>query len=172
MSQHLIVELSQQPIELCKLLKVANLVGGGGEAKIVISEGYVLLNGVVEYQKRKKIYHQDIIEFNGDTIEVEVNEDVLLDDNGLLMEDNNEQDFVNNTLPESTLSQASLPTPDLPNKTNKAKSPKKATQSKSNRKDGKTKGPKEKSNTITNDKEPLFPSNNETKPRKRNPISF
>jgi len=65
------VELDSQPIELCKLLKVANVVGGGGEAKIVISEGYVIVNGEVEFQKRKKIYHQDIVEFNGDVIEVE-----------------------------------------------------------------------------------------------------
>lgn len=65
-----IIEISSQPIELCKLLKVANLVGGGGEAKIVISEGYVLLNQQVEFQKRKKIYHDDIIEFNGECIQV------------------------------------------------------------------------------------------------------
>ncbi len=64
------VEVSYQPIELCKLLKIANMVGGGGEAKIVISEGYVLLNNEVEFQKRKKVYHQDIIEFNGEVIEV------------------------------------------------------------------------------------------------------
>jgi len=65
-----IVEISTQPIELCKLLKIANMVSGGGEAKIVISEGYVLLNGDVEFQKRKKIYDQDIIEFNGELIKV------------------------------------------------------------------------------------------------------
>lgn len=51
---YLVIELNHQPVELCKLLKIANLVGGGGEAKIVISEGYVSLNGEVEYQKRKK----------------------------------------------------------------------------------------------------------------------
>ena len=73
-ANHLIVELDHQPIELCKLLKVANLVGGGGEAKIVISEGYVFLNGEVEFQKRKKIYHEDIIDFNGDLIQVMVDE--------------------------------------------------------------------------------------------------
>lgn len=67
----IIVELAEQPIELCKLLKVANLVGGGGEAKIVISEGYVYVNNEVEYQKRKKIYDQDIVEFNGERILVE-----------------------------------------------------------------------------------------------------
>ena len=70
MNNHISVELDSHPIELCKLLKVANIVGGGGEAKVVISEGYVLVNGEVECQKRKKIYHQDIVEFNGDIVEV------------------------------------------------------------------------------------------------------
>lgn len=69
------VELNQQPIELYKLLKIADLVSGGGEAKVVISEGYVLLNGEVEYRKRKKIYHEDIIEFNGEVIQLIINSD-------------------------------------------------------------------------------------------------
>lgn len=71
---YLVIELNQQPVELCKLLKIANLVGGGGEAKVVISEGYVLLNGEVEYQKRKKVYHQDVIEFNGEVVQLIINE--------------------------------------------------------------------------------------------------
>jgi ribosome-associated protein len=65
-----IVEIDSQPIELCKLLKIANLVGGGGEAKIVISEGFVFLNGELETQKRKKVYDQDVVEFNGEMIQV------------------------------------------------------------------------------------------------------
>lgn len=76
MSSYLEIQLDQQPIELCKLLKVADLVAGGGEAKIVISQGYVLLNGEVEYQKRKKVYHNDVIEFNGEVIQVIINEDL------------------------------------------------------------------------------------------------
>ena len=56
------------------------MVSGGGEAKIVISEGYVLLNNEVEFQKRKKVFHDDIIEFNGDIIQVNV---VKLDKNDL-----------------------------------------------------------------------------------------
>ena len=71
---YLEIQLDQQPIELCKLLKIADLVTGGGEAKVVISEGYVLLNGEVEYQKRKKIYHNDIVEFNGEVLQVIINE--------------------------------------------------------------------------------------------------
>jgi len=70
------VELNHQPVELCKLLKIANLVGGGGEAKIVISEGYVLLNGEVEYQKRKKVYHEDVVEFNGELIQLIINDEM------------------------------------------------------------------------------------------------
>ncbi|MDN3651628.1 RNA-binding S4 domain-containing protein [Thalassotalea ponticola] len=64
----LAIEVKQQPIELYKLLKIANLVGGGGEAKMVIAEGYVFLNGQVEYQKRKKVYAEDIVQFNGEAI--------------------------------------------------------------------------------------------------------
>lgn len=73
------IQLDQQPIALCKLLKIADLVTGGGEAKVVISEGYVLLNGEVEYQKRKKVYHNDIIEFNGEVIQVVINENLAVD---------------------------------------------------------------------------------------------
>lgn len=59
------VELSKQPVELFKILKFESLVDSGGEAKAVISEGKVLVNGVVETQKRKQIVSGDIIEFNG-----------------------------------------------------------------------------------------------------------
>lgn len=71
-----LVEISEEPIALCQLLKIANLVSGGGEAKVVISEGYVYLNNEVEYQKRKKVYHNDIIQFNGEVIQVSVNENI------------------------------------------------------------------------------------------------
>jgi len=73
MSENSIIDICVQPIELCKLLKIANMVGGGGEAKIVISEGAVLVNNEVECQKRKKIRHGDIIEYNGEVIEVAYN---------------------------------------------------------------------------------------------------
>lgn len=73
---YLVIELNHQPVELCKLLKIANLVSGGGEAKVVISEGYVLLNGEVEYQKRKKIYHEDVVEFNGEVVQLLINEEL------------------------------------------------------------------------------------------------
>ncbi len=60
------VEVSAQPIELYKVLKIANLVSGGGEAKYAISEGYVAVNSEIELRKRCKIYDGDVIEFNGE----------------------------------------------------------------------------------------------------------
>lgn len=66
-----LIEIEQQPIELYKLLKIADLVSGGGEAKMAISQGYVLLNNEVEIQKRKKVYDGDYIQFNDDIIEVQ-----------------------------------------------------------------------------------------------------
>jgi len=70
------VSISHQPIELCKLLKIANLVSGGGEAKMLINEGLILVNGDVAYQKRKKIYHEDVIEFQGEQVSVKVEQPV------------------------------------------------------------------------------------------------
>ncbi len=58
------VEVNVQPIELYKVLKIANLVSGGGEAKHAISEGYVGVNGELEQRKRRKMYDGDVIEFN------------------------------------------------------------------------------------------------------------
>ena len=59
------VVLEKQPVELCKILKFENLVMSGGEAKYVISQGMVMVNGKVETRKRKKITAGDIVEFHG-----------------------------------------------------------------------------------------------------------
>lgn len=58
------IEVSSQPIELYKVMKIANLVGGGGEAKHAITEGYVAVNGELEDRKRRKMYDGDFFEFN------------------------------------------------------------------------------------------------------------
>lgn len=60
---HQLIELTREPIELYKVLKFENAVGSGGEAKMVIGSGLVLVNGLVETQKRKKISTGDTIEF-------------------------------------------------------------------------------------------------------------
>ena len=67
-----IVLVREEPIELCQLLKFAGLAPTGGAAKAFISEGEVLLNGVVETQKRKKVMGGDKVTFGGETIVVQV----------------------------------------------------------------------------------------------------
>jgi ribosome-associated protein len=62
------IEITKAPVELYKILKFESMVASGGEAKMVIANGLVLLNGVVETQKRKKIMPGDIIEFNNEKL--------------------------------------------------------------------------------------------------------
>ena len=63
-------KLETEYIELFKLLKALSLVGSGGEAKMLISDGMVLVNGEVETRKRYKTRVGDLVEFNGEKIKV------------------------------------------------------------------------------------------------------
>ena len=60
------------PIELCQFIKFGGLTDSGGEAKQLISDGRVLLNGTVETQKRKKIVVGDKVKVDGHTIVVQL----------------------------------------------------------------------------------------------------
>ncbi|MDX2426652.1 MAG: RNA-binding S4 domain-containing protein [Cycloclasticus sp.] len=62
------VEIPKQPVELYKILKFESMVSSGGEAKAVIAEGLVRVNGQVETRKRKKIMEGDQIEFADETV--------------------------------------------------------------------------------------------------------
>ena len=66
------INIKAEPIELCQLLKFAGLASNGGAAKAFISEGLVLLNGVVETQKRKKVMDGDRVSFADETLLVKV----------------------------------------------------------------------------------------------------
>lgn len=57
-------------IELNKLLKIMQLVGSGGEAKQMIDEGLVQVNGTVEKQRRKKLRKGDQVSFNGQDVHI------------------------------------------------------------------------------------------------------
>lgn len=67
-----VVEISSEPVELYKILKFEGMVATGGEAKQVISEGLVLVNGKVETRKRKKIVTGDTIEFDQEQIRIQL----------------------------------------------------------------------------------------------------
>lgn len=70
MSQAFVVELEEQPIELCNLLKLLDIVESGGQAKMLIADGYVALNGEICLLKRKKVYAGDTVEFDGQLFQV------------------------------------------------------------------------------------------------------
>ena len=70
MSNTITIKLKTSPTELHKILKFEGLVASGGEAKRVISDGLVTVNGEIETRKRKKIIAGDIIAFNGDTLTI------------------------------------------------------------------------------------------------------
>ena len=64
------VEITKEPVELYKILKFEGMVNSGGQAKSVIEDGLVTLNGKVETQKRKKIMSGDVISLWDETIQV------------------------------------------------------------------------------------------------------
>lgn len=62
--------LNSEFIELNKLLKFLDLVDTGGQAKMLIEDGLVLRNGVVETRKRAKIIKGDILQIGDVTITI------------------------------------------------------------------------------------------------------
>ena len=67
--------LKDEYIELCKLLKAANLVMSGGEGKEAVAQGLVTVDGQLETRKRCKIRPGQTVGFEGETIEVEAASD-------------------------------------------------------------------------------------------------
>ena len=67
-----VVEITREPVELYKILKFEGMVGTGGEAKLVISDGLVRVNGKIETRKPKQIVAGDTIEFDQDTIRIQL----------------------------------------------------------------------------------------------------
>ena len=65
-----IIKLRDEFIKLGQALKAAGLVGSGVEAKMVIQDGLVYVNGEIEYQRGKKLYDGDIVKFNNETIKI------------------------------------------------------------------------------------------------------
>ena len=65
------IKLRDEYIKLGQALKAAGLVDSGVEAKFVIQDGLVLVNGNVELQRGKKLIDGDIVEFEGNQIKIE-----------------------------------------------------------------------------------------------------
>ena len=66
-----IIKLREEFIKLGQALKAAGLVESGVEAKEVIQDGLVKVNGEVDTRRGKKLYDGDIVFFDGTEIKIE-----------------------------------------------------------------------------------------------------
>ena len=64
------VKIKDEFIKLGQALKKAGLVESGVDAKFVIQDGLVKVNGETELQSGKKIHDGDLISYNGETVKV------------------------------------------------------------------------------------------------------
>ena len=65
------IKLRDEFIKLGQALKAAGLVESGVEAKLVILDGQVKVNGAVELQRGKKLHAGDVVEYDGEAIRIE-----------------------------------------------------------------------------------------------------
>lgn len=65
------IKITTEFIKLEAFLKLANLVGSGGEAKVLIQDGMVTVNGAVCTQRGKKLHPGDAVGFQGQEYQVQ-----------------------------------------------------------------------------------------------------
>ena len=65
-----IIKLRDEYIKLGQALKACGLVESGVDAKIAIQNGLVKVNGEVEFQRGKKLYDGDLVDFQGEEIKI------------------------------------------------------------------------------------------------------
>lgn len=66
----LTVKLKDDHIRLGQAIKAAGVAGSGVEAKILIKDGLVKVNGETEYQRGKKLYDGDVVQYEDETIQI------------------------------------------------------------------------------------------------------
>lgn len=67
-----VIHLREDYIKLGQALKAVGLVESGVDAKYVIQDGLVKVNGQIETQRGKKLVAGDVVEFDGETIKIEL----------------------------------------------------------------------------------------------------
>ena len=64
------IPIETETIRLSQLLKLANVVQDGAEAKFRIANEEVRVNGAVEFRRGRKLRNGDRVEFDGETYKV------------------------------------------------------------------------------------------------------
>ena len=65
------IQIRDEFIKLGQALKAANLVEDGVEAKYVIQDGEVLVNGEPDTRRGRKLYDGDVISYHGEEVRIE-----------------------------------------------------------------------------------------------------
>ncbi len=65
-----IINIRDEYIKLGQALKLAGLVGTGVEAKEAVHAGDVKVNGETEFQRGKKLYHGDVVEYDENRFQI------------------------------------------------------------------------------------------------------
>lgn len=65
------MRIETEHIKLDSFLKAVNAVGSGGEAKLLIQDGMVKVNGAPELRRGRKLYRGDRVELRGRSYIVE-----------------------------------------------------------------------------------------------------
>ena len=66
----MVIHIRDEFIKLGQAMKLADLVSDGVEAKYVISDGLVKVNGEVDTRRGRKLYVGDMISYNGQDVQV------------------------------------------------------------------------------------------------------
>lgn len=64
------VPIRDESIRLGQLLKLASLIEVGGDAKVVLADGLVQVNGEVETRRGRQVRHGDVVELGGQSVRV------------------------------------------------------------------------------------------------------
>jgi ribosome-associated protein len=67
------IEIRGDTIRLGQLLKLAGVVGGGGEAKALLAEGAVLVNGEPESRRGRQLHAGDVVAVGDETLRITLN---------------------------------------------------------------------------------------------------
>ena len=66
------IDIQREPVELYKILKFEGMTSTGGEAKLLIGDGQVTVNGETETRRRRKMMGGDVIGFRGDQFHLQL----------------------------------------------------------------------------------------------------
>ena len=66
------IDIQKEPTELYKILKFEGITSTGGEAKLLIGDGQVTVNGETETRRRRKMMNGDVIGFRGEQFHLQL----------------------------------------------------------------------------------------------------